>query len=248
MSDLKALVFGGTSEGRALAEWLLGKGIPALVSVATDYGGELLPDGVERHVGRLSGGEMRSLMRSGGFDIVVDATHPYASAATETIAAASAAEGLEYVRLLRGGDERGEWLSARDAAEAAEMLLDMPGRVLLTTGSKELAAFAPLAGRACPRVLPSMASLEKCLSLGFPAKDIICMQGPFTREMNEAMIRQYGIDILVTKLTGSAGGFSEKVEAARSCGCRLLVIERPTHESGLALGEVERLLEERWNS
>ena len=62
---------------------------------------------------------MRSLMRSGGFDIVVDATHPYASAATETIAAASAAEGLEYVRLLRGGDERGEWLSARDAAEAA---------------------------------------------------------------------------------------------------------------------------------
>lgn len=244
---MRALIFGGTSEGRTLAEWMRDEGMDALVSVATDYGAELLPEGVAVHAGRLDESAMRELMRSGGFDMVVDATHPYAAAVTETVKSACAETGLEYIRLLRGGDVEGGWLTAASAAEAGALLEKTEGRVLLTTGSKELSNFAGIAERAYPRVLPSIDSLEKCLSLGFPAKNIICMQGPFTREMNEATIRQYGIDILVTKLTGTAGGFFEKIEAAENCGCRVLVIARPTHEDGLTMDEVKALLCERWN-
>ena len=40
------------------------------------------------------------------------------------------------------------------------------------------------------------------------------MQGPFSCEMNAATIRQTGAKYLVTKESGAAGGFLEKLEAA----------------------------------
>ena len=87
-------------------------------------------------------------------------------------------------------------------------------------------------------------SLERCIALGFPPKNIICMQGPFSKEMNVATVHQYHISVLVTKDTGGYGGFREKAEAAREAGCELLVVERPRQEEGLSLETVQqRLLE-----
>jgi precorrin-6A/cobalt-precorrin-6A reductase len=118
----------------------------------------------------------------------------------------------------------------------------MSGNILLTTGSKELDAFAlpQLIERCVPRVLPAAESIEKCLGLGFLPAKTICMQGPFSLEMNIATIRQYDIQIVVTKLTGDAGGFFEKVQAAQECGCELIVIGRPTDESGYSFDEVKK--------
>ena len=48
----KVLLFGGTGEGRALAEWMVARDIPHTVCVATEYGETLLPAGAEAHVGR----------------------------------------------------------------------------------------------------------------------------------------------------------------------------------------------------
>ena len=121
------------------------------------------------------------------------------------------------------------------------MLEDIPGNILLTTGSKDLAAFAALSdfsGRVWARVLPSIDSLSHALSLGFPAAHIICMQGPFSQELNAATLQQIGAKTLVTKDTGRAGGFAEKAEAAKQAGAKLLVIRRPTVETGLTLEEM----------
>ena len=72
------------------------------------------------------------------------------------------------------------------------------------------------------------------------------MQGPFSQELNSALIRQLGIDILVTKASGRSGGFEEKVAAAQECGCKLLVIHRPLQEEGLSFVEVQRELAQRF--
>lgn len=90
----KVLLFGGTGEGRALAEWMVARGIPHTVCVATEYGETLLPAGAEAHVGRMDSGEMEALMRAGGYSLAVDATHPYAVEVTEHIRAAAEAAGL----------------------------------------------------------------------------------------------------------------------------------------------------------
>ncbi len=240
---MKVLLFGGTAEGRELAVWMQRRGMDALTCVASDYGGELLPGDVKCHVGRLDQAGMEALMGR-GFTHVVDATHPYAQAATQTIAAAAESRGLPRLRLVRDGDVEGDWKCADSPAAAARMLLGIPGNVLLTTGSKELDAFAlpGLLERCYPRVLPSLSSLSRCLELGFPAKQVICMQGPFTKELNTALMRQYEIAALVTKATGAAGGFWEKVEAAKAAGASLLVIGRPVHETGLSLEEIKAQL------
>ena len=237
---MKVFLFGGTGEGHELAEWLQGEQIPFTVSVATEYGETLLPPGMDVHVGRLTEEDMEALFRSGDYALVVDATHPYAVAVTENIQAAAKTAGLPYLRLLRSSDREGGCEKAADMAAAAEMLRGMEGNILLTTGSKELHHFAVpgLRERCYPRVLPMVDSLERCHALGFPPKNIICMQGPFSRELNVATLHQYHIDILVTKDTGGYGGFREKAEAAREANCRLLVVERPRQEEGLSLEEI----------
>ena len=244
----KILLFGGTGEGRALAEWMVEAHIPHTVCVATEYGETLLPAGAEAHVGRMGRGEMAALMKAGGFSLAVDATHPYAAEATEHIRAAAAEAGLPLLRLVRQGGGGDGALRAPDMAGAAALLKTLPGNVLLTTGSKELDVFsAPgLAERCYPRVLPMVNSLERCLALGFPPKNILCMQGPFSRELNAALIRQYAIRTLVTKDTGEAGGFREKAEAAAETGCALLVVERPGGtETGLTLEDVKQAITRR---
>lgn len=240
---MKILLFGGTGEGRELAEWMLSQGLDATVCVATEYGETLLPDGAQVHVGRLDVGAMETLM-AGGYTLVIDATHPYAVEVTKNIRAAAQAAGLPCLRLLRQSDREDGCQKAADMAAAADLLEGLPGKVLLTTGSKELDAFARpgLRERCCPRVLPMADSLERCLALGFPPKNIICMQGPFTKEMNLATLRQFHVRTLVTKDTGGYGGFRAKADAAREAGCDLVVVERPQTEEGLTLEEVQRRL------
>ena len=243
---MKVLLFGGTGEGRALAEWMLSRGLDATVCVATEYGETLLPQGMKVHVGRLDAGEMETLMAD-GYTLVIDATHPYAVEVTKNIRAAADRAGLPCLRLLRQSDGEDGCRKAPDMAAAADLLARLPGNVLLTTGSKELGHFArpSLRERCFPRVLPMADSLERCLALGFPPKNIICMQGPFSKELNAALIRQYAIRTLVTKDTGETGGFREKEEAARETGCALLVVERPGTERGLTLEDVKEAITRR---
>lgn len=66
-----------------------------------------------------------------------------------------------------------------------------------------------------PRVLPTVAGITACEGAGIPHRNIIAMQGPFTLELNLALMQQFHIRYLVTKDGGSAGGFARK-----SPGCR----------------------------
>lgn len=122
-------------------------------------------------------------------------------------------------------------MTAADAHEAAAYLAGREGNVLLATGAKELAAFAPLGGaRLYPRVLPSAESLDACAHAGIPRRNIIAMQGPFSEKLNLALIRQFSIRYLVTKDGGEAGGFGEKAAAAAANGAVLLVFRRPEEQ------------------
>ena len=99
----KLCVFAGTTEGRALVEFLAGQPVAVTACVATEYGETLLPaaDNLTVSAKRMTREEMRTMMEREGFDLVVDATHPYAAEVTENIAGACGDTGTEYLRLLR---------------------------------------------------------------------------------------------------------------------------------------------------
>ena len=125
----------------------------------------------------------------------------------------------------------------RSAAGAAAYLLETEGNILFTTGSKELRAFAEIPReRMYVRVLPPRDSSAAGEEADIPHRNIIAMFGPFSQRMNEAMLEQYRISYLVTKEAGRNGGFEEKMQAAKRCGVKAIVIRRP-EDSGVTVEE-----------
>lgn len=107
-----------------------------------------------------------------------------------------------------------------DYESCVQALTDTSGNILLTTGSKELAVFAPLKERLFVRVLPGLESIGLCEKAGIRGKQILAMQGPFSEEMNLAMIHQFSIRYLVTKASGAHSGFQENLRQRRKQGLR----------------------------
>ena len=214
------------------------------MSVATQYGEEVLQPHplMTIHTGRLDRSGMARMMREGHYLCVIDATHPYAQIVSREIEAACGETGLPYLRLMREetgagnpdpGSDGGTCAYVRDVAEAGAFLAADSGHILVTTGSKELVRFAKALGdpaRITARVLPAQESLRACAEAGLTGKQIIAMQGPFDTEMNCAQIRHAGASWIVTKETGAAGGYPEKIEAARKCGIRAVVIRKPSEQ------------------
>mgnify|MGYP000010705361 CR=1 FL=1 len=116
------------------------------------------------------------------------------------------------------------------------------GNILLTTGSKELAVFAPLKERLFVRVLPGLESIGLCEKAGIRGKQILAMQGPFSEEMNLAMIHQFSIRYLVTKASGAHSGFQEKLAAAQKAGITACVIGKQEQEQGMSYAQVTETL------
>ena len=247
----KVIVFAGTTEGYEISRFLSENQLPVLACVATEYGSKSLQENSCLHVqaGRLDEQQMRDLFFREKPELVLDATHPYAAEVTQNIRKACEETGVSYTRILRTGSEQQNAVYVRDAKEAAEYLKGTEGNVLLTTGSKELAVFTSVSDynkRLFARVLSLPSVIESCQALGFEGRNLIAMQGPFSKELNQAMLEQYQCRYLVTKDSGKAGGFLEKIQAAEALGVTAVIIGRPLAEEGLSLKECRHMLIERY--
>ncbi|QNM05656.1 precorrin-6A reductase [Qiania dongpingensis] len=247
----KILIFAGTTEGRRLAERLSGASVRTSVCVATEYGETLLPKGetITHLTGRLDEKQMESLMAAEGFSCVVDATHPYAVEVSANIREAAEKIGMPYFRLLREETtgEYGENTVFVDSVKAAaEYLKTTDGNILASTGSKELKEYTEIKDyrkRVFARVLSTEESVCASRSLGFEGRNLICMQGPFSEELNYALMKEYNIRYLVTKSSGKAGGFDEKLRAAERAGAAVVIVGRPEEHQGYSYEQVLGLLE-----
>ncbi len=268
---MKALVFAGTTEGREAALMLARRGISVMAFTATDYGHEVLDgaaDGLQNlavESGRLSEEQIRELLMGEAPDtLVIDATHPYAAQVTANIRRACMDAQKRYIRIVRKSTFAGEPAGVTVLADAqavtqwANREENIKKKILLTTGSKDLMIYTAIDSyrdRVWPRILPDMDSLRIATELGYKKSNIICMQGPFSTEMNIAMIKSVGAQVLVTKDTGATGGFDSKLEAALSSGIEAVVIGRPLDQEarqadseGMSLEELQRHIDENFPS
>ena len=248
----KAVIFAGTTEGCELSSFLAGHKVKVLTCVATEYGSRSLTENeyLKLHAGRLDEKEMEELLKETAPELVLDATHPYAAEVTQNIKMACETIRIPYQRVLR---ERGVYqekaVYVPDADAAVEFLKETKGNILLTTGSKELGKFTVLPEakeRIYARVLSLPSVIEACKEYGFEGKHLIGMQGPFSMELNLAMLRQFDCKYLVTKDSGRAGGFQEKMDAAFACGAVPVIIGRPVQETGLSVMECKGILAEKF--
>ncbi len=241
---MKILLFGGTREGRELSLALAGHDLT--VCVVSRVGEEALSriPGICVRVGRQSPESIRALLS--GMELCIDATHPYAQQISSTLRDCCRETGVPLRRVLRSSCAftGGPYTEVATARDAAAVLSGTEGNILLTTGTRELAAYAALPReRLYVRVLPCHESFSACEAAGILHSHIVAMQGPFSRELNVALLRQLEIRHMVTKESGNAGGFPEKMEAAEETGTAVIVLTRP-QETGITPEELLREIRE----
>ncbi len=233
------LIFAGTTEGRQLTEFFLTQNAAITACVATEYGTILLPKHPNLTIisKRMDSTEMYDYMTACSFDSVFDATHPYAVIVSKNIKSAAQKAGLPYLRILRPKEEFEDSKNivyVDSMEEAVSYLSNTTGNILTTTGSKELSKLCSLPNyreRIYARILSNPEMVSNSFQLGFQGKHLICMQGPFSEELNTAMIHQFDISYVLTKNSGKIGGFLEKVSSARKTNTTLVVIGCPINET-----------------
>ena len=223
-------------------------GIRHIVCVASEYGEEVMSTNeyAAVHTGRMDSAQMLEYTEKNGFaagDVIVDATHPYAALASANIQTMARDVHLTVYKVAREQTMTENARIYASMAEFAGVMEGGAGNILLTTGTNTLEEYCRAVspetlGRTYVRVLPAAESIDICRGLGIASGHIIAMQGPFTYEMNKAVIMQYDIRHMLTKDSGAAGGYNEKISAAEDLGVNIHVLARPDEVSGYGIFEV----------
>lgn len=242
----RIFIFAGTTEGRELSEKLSQSGYEITASVATEYGAKLLPKSEKITVlqGRLDSEQMVLLLSQKEYAFVIDATHPFATEVSKEIKKACGRTKIPYLRLARDTEKAGNFVDSQnfgknllyfdEVSSAAEWLESQSGRIFVTTGSKELPKICEKISdrsRLTVRVLPSKESIRLCGECGMKEGQIIAVQGPFSEEANRIQFEKSGAKILLTKESGSKGGYFEKICAAEGLSMKIAVIKNPEREA-----------------
>jgi precorrin-6A/cobalt-precorrin-6A reductase len=224
----RVLILGGTGEARRLAAALVDEGAEVLSSLAGRVAAPLRPPGEVRTGGFGGAAGLAAWLQSNPVRSMVDATHPFAATMTASAAAAAVVTGVPLLRLQRPGwfpQPGDDWRWVDSLAEAAAAVAGF-GSVLLTTGRLGLADFAGLTGRCVVRSVdpPSPPLPERTT--------VVLARGPFTVPDELALMREHGIDVVVTKDSGG-DMTAAKLTAARELGLPVVLVRRPPVPPGV---------------
>lgn len=250
------LVAAGTTEAREAIETLCSAGYHVLATVATALGADVLADLKEHNasdmldieIGRKNQENFENDICNYGIKYVVDATHPFAKEVTETLrGACEACESngypVRYIRYLRETlkYDYEHIIFVPDAKSAAEVLLKMPGRFLLTTGANTIDVYMQYIPdfnqRGFVRVLHTEASIKRCQDMGVKSSQVIAKNPPFSEEDNVKLLKTLDIQVLVSKDSGKIGGLPEKINAAKRLNIPVILIQRPEDVMGVSTPE-----------
>ena len=212
------LVFGGTTEGRKAVEVLEEGGSPYFYSTKTGEQDITLQHGV-RIDGALDEAAMMHFCTEHGIRMIVDAAHPFAALLHQTIAKTASALSLPVVRFERiypPCDPAITWID-----DYTQIPRDIHS-LLATTGVQSISKLKPLEADGISifyRILNRPSSIALALKQGATQAQLCYYDDP-----NDIPVQA---DAILLKESGLSGGFTEKVEAAKACGMRVIAIKRP---------------------
>lgn len=238
-------IIGGTRESRELLAKIKDNN-NFIMTIATEEGLEFFQSD-KVIVGRLNREEMGDFIKSHNIDTVVDLTHPYAKIVTENAKDVCKEMGIKYIRYVRSKIKLEENEIYLDSYEDCyKYLEEIKGTVFFTTGSKNIKDFEKVRGnnRFIYRVLPALESLEICKKNKIHMKDILAILGPFSKELNKAMLKDYGADYCVMKDSGDVGGTMEKITACRELDIIPIIIGREEEKGITNLDDIVQEIKE----
>lgn len=243
------LVLGGTSDSIEICNKLNEHNLDYFLSVTTSYGEELARKCTDKVlVAKLSIEDMVEFIKENHIKQIIDATHPYAVEVSSNAIKACEISQIKYTRFERASlinkiDYNNKYL-VETVEEACEVANKIGENIFIGTGSKNLNIYKENIKNKnlIARVLPTSEVLISCEQLGFNADNIIAMKGPFTEKMNESTYKQYNIDLVITKESGIAGGFLEKVNACKNLNIPVVIIKRKKMNYPNTIENIEEII------
>lgn len=241
-------VIGGTKDSRDFLEKIVNSTTDIIVTTATEYGGKLLENLPLKVVcKKLTYPMMLDFVKSERIDKIIDLSHPYAMEVSQNALNVSKEMEIEYFRF-----EREEifllpqkYSEFDNIEELIKYVEGVEGNILVTLGSNNIPHFSQLKNlnNCYFRILPKWDMVKRCEDVGILPKNIIAMQGPFSKNMNKAMIEQFNIKYLITKQAGDTGGEKEKIESADEMGVEVIFLTRPKIEYPNCYNNIDNLIE-----
>jgi precorrin-6A/cobalt-precorrin-6A reductase len=230
--DNQIWIIGGTSESVMVAQAIAEKKFSCIVTVTTADAVKLYPalPNLQIRVGQLKEFQIHDFIQQEKIIAIVDASHPYAIAISETVIKIAQNLQIPYLRYERAELVPNQNITVLENFEtllAGNYLTNQ--RVLLTVGYKILPRFKIWQSQAAlfARILPSLESLKVALESGFTSDRLIAIRPPISMELEKSLWQQWNISLVVSKASGQAGGEEIKQRVSQLLGIPLIVIARP---------------------
>jgi precorrin-6A/cobalt-precorrin-6A reductase len=221
----RILILGGTTEARLLGERLATRGDLGVTLSLAGRTAAPVPHAVPVRVGGFGGaGGLADYLTEERINVLIDATHPYATAISENAIAAARNTGVAFVALRRPAWSRVDgdrWTEVDDTAAAVRAIGERPRRVFVALGRNDLAAFA-----SAPQHVYLFRSVDPIdPPLPLPHASYITARGPFSDAHDRALMIEHRIDVVISKNSGGSAAYG-KIAAARALGVEVIMIRR----------------------
>ena len=230
----KVLVIAGTTDAKVVIKKLRDLNYDTAVTVTTRMGSAMLDEfsNLELYQGKLNKDQITSLLRKIKPCCLIDASNPFSAEITRNAVNVCRLEAIPYLRYererIKYGDDP-DITVVKNYGEACDVLLNCEGNILLTLGSNKIETFRRIPDyqrRVYLRVLPDWKVMCKCESLGFSARNIIAIKGPYNEALNMELFKYCQASVLVTKESGNMGGVVDKISAAKKLGMKVVLVDR----------------------
>lgn len=217
-----------------------------LNTTTTDYGAEIAKSaGADKVIAKpLPKEEIIAILNDDSFDVLIDATHPFATSITASAIESAKIANIPYIRferpLLSEFNIKNSKLYQVDSfQEAGKIIANNYSDIYSDLKILHLAGVNTIEpvleyldnydfkNNFYVRVLPVESSIRKCRSLGINGDHIIAIQGTFSKNFNKAIMKEFNADIIITKNSGAVGGLPSKLEAADELGIAIILVNPP---------------------
>ncbi len=236
----KVVILGGTTEARKLANLLVetyGNALCVVSSLAGRTTNPRLPKGGIREGGFGGVEGLTTYLRDVKPDLLIDATHPYAAQISAHAVEAAKTTNTPHIMLLRPAwveEDSDHWVHVPDITTAVQEISRRSDACLITTGINDVAAFTPII---TTKLFVRLIEAPKN-PLPIPDAEIIIGTPPYKKDDEVALFRLLGIDLIVSKNAGGDGTVA-KIQAARTLGIKVIMIDRPAMPDCVMVGSVE---------
>ena len=243
------LVLGGTSDSLEICDRINKyKNLPYILSVTTSYGENLARKYAKNVItGKLAKEDMINFIEQNNINKIIDATHPYAIEVSKNAIQCATELKIDYIRyerksLIDSINYENKYI-VNSIEDACKIAREKGRNIFIGTGSKNLPQIVDFIPdrNLIVRVLPTSDVILSCENLGLNADNIIAMKGPFNQSINEEFYKHYDIDIVITKESGTAGGFLEKVNACEALKIPVVIIAREKINYPIVVNDIDEL-------